>query len=149
MTVPAYLAAVAAAAVAAAGMTFSVMTVVRTVDIGIEAEVSCQEVHNSPVRIAGAAAVKPDASLCQRHLGATADTAADQNICVQTSKQIGQSTVATAVGVNDLGSNDIAAAHFVNLELLGVTEMLEDLTVSISNRNCHKRLYSFLIIPLL
>ena len=46
--------------------------------------------------------------------------------------------MAAAIGVYYFGSDDVAILHFVNLELLGVTEMLEDHTVSISNCNSHE-----------
>ena len=42
-----------------------------------------------------------------------------------------------AVGVNDFRMSDFAVRSFINLELLGVAEMLKDLTVFIGNCNFH------------
>ena len=42
-----------------------------------------------------------------------------------------------AVGIYYFRRYDRAVFHFVDLELLGVTEMLEDLTVSVSNCDSH------------
>ena len=42
-----------------------------------------------------------------------------------------------AIGIHDLGGQNGAVLHFVNLELLGVTEVLEDHTVSVGNCDTH------------
>ena len=129
---------IAAAAVVTAAVTFAVMmVVVIALDIGVEAECACQQVSNSCVCIAAAAAVKSNTCLGQCHLCAAADTAADQHICMQGAQHTCQGAVAAAVGIYHFGCNDRAVFYFVNLELLGVTEMLEDLTVSISYCNSH------------
>jgi len=129
---------VAAAAVIAAGMTFAMLMVVMTAtDIGVEGQDTCQVIGNRCVCIAGAAAVELNTCLCQCHLGTAADATANQNICVQGAQHTCQSTVTAAVGVDNFGSNDLVILHFVDLELLGVTEMLEDHTVSISNCDSH------------
>ena len=129
---------VAAAAVIAAGVTFTmVMVVMVALDIGVEAEITGQVIGNRCVGITGTAAVELNTGLCQCHLGTAADAAADQNICVQTAQHTCQSTMTAAVGVHHLRCNDCAVLHFVDLELLGVTEMLEDLTVSVSNCDSH------------
>ena len=129
---------VAAAAVIAAGVTFTmVMVMMVALDIGVKAEITGQVIGNRCVGITGTAAVELDAGLCQCHLGAAADAAADQNICIQAAQHACQSTMTAAVGVHHLRCNDCAVLHFVDLELLGVTEMLEDLTVSVSNCDSH------------
>ena len=48
-----------------------------------------------------------------------------------------QCAVTAAVGVNDFRMSDFAVRSFIKLELLGVTEMLKNLTVFIGNCNFH------------
>ena len=130
---------VAAAAVITAGMAFAVMMVMMVaLNVGIKAQIASQEVCDRCIGVTAAATVKLNAGLGQSHLSTATDTAADQNICIECAKHTCQSTVAAAIGVHNFRSNDVAILHFVNLELLGVTEMLEDHTVSISNCNSHE-----------
>ena len=130
---------VAAAAVIAAGVTLAVMMVVVIApDIGVEGQIACQEICNRCVCITGASTVKLDTGLGQCHLCTAADAAADQNICVQRAQNTCQRTVTAAASVHHFGCDDIAVLNFVNLELLGVTKMLEDLTVSVSNCDSHE-----------
>ena len=130
---------VAAAAVIAAGMAFAVVMVMMVaLNVGIKAQIASQEVCDRCIGVTAAAAVKLNTGLGQSHLGAATDTAADQNICIECAQNTCQSAVAAAIGVYYFGSDDVAILHFVNLELLGVTEMLEDHTVSISNCNSHE-----------
>ena len=57
------------------------------------------------------------------------DTVLHQEAC--------QCAVTAAVGVNDFRMSDFAVHSFIKLELLGVTEVLKDLTVFIGNCNFH------------
>ena len=113
------------------------------------AEVTCQQILNCSIRITHAAAVEGDACLLQSHPCAAADAAADQNIHIQRLQQAGQSAVAAAVGVHHFRRNDGTVFHFVNFELLGVTEVLEDHTVGISDCDFHSRFAPLVEIPLL
>ena len=129
---------VTATAVITAGMTFAVMMVMMVaLNIGIKAQIASQEVCDCCIGVTAAAAVKLNTSLGQSHLGTTTDTAADQNICIECAQNTCQSAVAAAIGVYYFGSDDVAILHFVNLELLGVTEMLEDLTAGVSYCDSH------------
>ena len=128
---------IAAAAMIAAGMAFAVMIVVVALNIGIVAKITGQVIFYSCVCVAPNTAVELDTSLLEGHLGAAADTAADQHICIQTGQNTGQSAVAAAAGIHNLGRNNSAVFHFVYLELLGVTEVLEDQTVSVSDCDSH------------
>ena len=114
-----------------------ILMVVAALNIGIKAQITCQEVCDRCVSIAAAATVKLNTCLSQGHLCAATDAATDQHICIQCAQNTGQGTVTAATGVDHFGCHNGAVLHFVNLELLGVTEMLEDLTVSISNCNSH------------
>ena len=128
----------AAAVLTAAAFVMVVMlTVMIALHMGIEIQLSCQESFHSRVSIAGNTAVQLDICRSQSHLSAAADTAADQNLCVQGIQHSGQSAVAAAVGVHDLGRNDLALCHIIDLKLLGVAKMLENFTVFISYRDSH------------
>ena len=128
---------VAAATVVTAGMAFAVVVMVIAADIGVKAQIAGQEISNSCIGIACAATVKLDASLCQCHLGTAADTAADQYVCMEAVQQACQGTVTAAVGIDHFRRYNGIVFYFVNLELLGVTEVLEDHTVSVSNCDSH------------
>ena len=141
---------IAATAVIAAGVTLTVvMVVVAALNIGVKGQNTGQEVSNRGIRIAGHAAIELNTCLCQCHPGTATDTAADQNIRLQGGQDTCQRTVTLTVGVYHLGCDHSAVLHFVNLELLGVTEMLEDQTVSISNCNSHISLLLWNVILLL
>jgi len=135
---------VIAAAVIAAGVAFAVVMVMMVaLNIGIKAQITCQEVCDRCVGIAAAATVKLNTCLSQGHLCTAADAAADQNICIQCAQNTGQGTVTAATGVDHFGCHNGAVLNFVNLELLGVTEMLEDLAVGVSYCNFHNLNRSF------
>ena len=131
--------AVAAAAVTAAGMTFfmMVLTVMVALNIGIVEQIAGNQCFHSSIGTAGNTAEEPDAGCCQSHLGTAADTAADQNICLESRQNACQSAVAAAVGIHNLGSNDLAVEHIIDLKLLGVAKVLENFTVFISYRDSH------------
>ena len=135
-------------AVIAAGVAFAV--VVAT-DVGVIIQVACQECLHSIVSITGNAAVELDASLSQSHLGTAADAAADQHINAAAKEEAGQSTVTAAIGVHDLGGDDIAIFYIVDLKLLGVAEMLEDQFVCVSNCDFHgiKNSFEFVVISII
>ena len=141
---------VAAAAVVTAGVIFSVMVVmVAALDIGIIAKISGQEVCNRCIRITANTAVKLDTGLLESHPGTAADAAADQHIRIQAGQQTCQSTVTAAVGVYHFGRYNGTVFHVVYLELLGVTEVLEDQTVSVSNCDSHDTFAPLSEIPIL
>ena len=131
------------AAVVAAGMAFAVMV---AADIGVVVQIACQECFHSVVSIAGNAAVELDAGLSQGHLSAAADAAADQNVDTTVEQEICQGAVTAAIGIHDFGRNNGAVFNVVNLELLGVTEMLENQLICVSNCNFHGVKNSFFFV---
>ena len=133
-------AAAATATVIAAAMTLAVVMIMMVAtDIGIEIQSVCQEQSNRFVSIAADTAVELDAGLTQCHLSAAADTAANHHIHLQHMQKACQSAVAAAVCVNDLSIHDLAVFCFVHLELRGVTEVLENIAVFISNCDTHRK----------
>ena len=136
-------AAVTSAAVIAAGMAFPMMMVVMiALYIRVELQIAGYKSFHSGICIAGYTAEQPDPGCGQRHLGTAANAAADQHICIQGGEHTGQSAVAAAVGVHHLRCNDLTVLDIINLKLLGVTEVLEDHTVFISDCDSHN-IFSF------
>ena len=133
------MAAMLAAAVVTAGVAgFAVRVVmVVTVNIGIVAQISAEQRVHRRVSLPADAAVELDTRLGQCRLRAAADAAANQSIHALPRQEACQRAVTAAVGINDFRMDDFAVRGFINLELLGVSEMLENLTVLIGNRNFH------------
>ena len=128
------VAAMGTAAVVAAGMAFAVVV---AADIGIIIQIARQECFHSIVSVTGNAAIELDASLSQSHLCTAADATADQNINTAAKQEACQSAVTAAVGIHDLGGNNAAVFDIVDLKLLGMTKMLENQLVCVSNCNFH------------
>ena len=131
------VAAVTAAAVIAAGVTFAV-GVVAALDVGVIDQFATEECLHSLVGIALDAAIELDACLCQRHPGAAADAAADQDVHMERLKKACQRAVTGAQGINNLAGQDLAVLGMVDLELCGVTEMLIDFFVFVGNCDDHE-----------
>ena len=140
------MAAMLTAAVVTAGVTsFAVlMVVVVAVNIGIIAQISAEQCVHRCVSVSADTAVELDARFGQRCLRSAADAAADQRIHAVLHQKARQRAVTAAVGINNFRMNDLAIRSFIKLKLLGVAEMLENLTVFIGNCNFHNGI-SFLI----
>jgi hypothetical protein len=82
-------------------------------------------------RVCGAAhtAEKLNASLGQRILSPNADTSADQSVSLGCFQEPGKCSMAAAVGIDDLLSDNLSVLHIIELELLCVSEMLKDFPV--------------------
>ena len=126
-------------------MAFSVMmAVVVASGIGIILQrILCQSLRSCVGRT-GNAAVEPDPRLGQRSLCAHADAAADQRIRLRSFQKAGQRPMAAAAGGDDLLCDDLTVLYVIELELLRVSEMLEDLSVFVSDCDSHG-IRSFLI----
>ena len=137
------------AAVVAANMTFAMVVIVMaTLHIGIEVQFVFQKSGHSGIRIAGHAAVQLDSGSRQSSPGTAADTAADQNIGAQRVQDAGQRAVSASVGVHNLGSSHASILYVIDLKLFGVTKVLENLSVFVSNCNSHS-IFSFRFFILL
>ena len=128
----------AATVVAAVVSTIVVLViVVVALDVRIIAEIVCKIRLDRCIARTADTAVELDARICKSHLCAATDPAADQGMYVLLCKKSCQRTVTAAVRIHDLGSNDLTLLYRVDLELLGVSEMLKDLSVFVSNCNFH------------
>ena len=137
MTVAAAVAvmtAVVPLSVLAAGMTFRVrMLVVIAACLRIIDQLSLGQGFCRFIRGARHAAVERDACLGKSCLCAHADATADQRVCLGSLQKACQRAVPGAVGGNDLRGYDLPVRDVIELELLRVSEMLEDLTVFVSD----------------
>lgn len=131
--------AVTAVAVAAAGMALTVMMfpMVIALDIGIKYQITGDQRLHCRIRIAGNAAIQLDTSSSQSHLGTASDTAADQHVRMEGCQNTSQRTVAAAIGIYNLRSDDLAVLYVIDLKPPGMSKMLEDISVFICNRNSH------------
>ena len=128
-----------AAAVVTAGVPILdvLMAMVVTVNIGIVAQISAEQCAHRCVSVPADTAVELDARFGQSCLRTAADASANQSVHAVLHQEACQCAVTAAVGVNDFRMDDFAVRSFINLELLGVAEMLKDLTVLIGNCNFH------------
>ena len=114
-----------------------VMAVVVAFGIGIILQRTlCQSLCGRIGRT-GNPAVELDPRLSQRILCPHADAAADQCVRLRCFQEAGQCAVPAAVGWHDLLRDNYTVLHIVELELLRVTEMLEDLSVFVSYCDSH------------
>ena len=138
-------AAIVTAPVITAYMAFSMMMVMMIAPhIGVIVQLAFNVSRNCRIRIAGNSAVQLNSGCRQCHLRTAANAAADQHICVQCRKNTGQCTVPAAVGVNNLRSNNRAVFNIIDLKLFGMTEVLVNFFIRISNCNfsfCVSSLY--------
>ena len=135
-----------AATVAAAGVTLAVMmfAVMIAFDVGIEIQVACKIRLDSRITASADTAVKFDARFAERHLCAAADAAANENVCTDGSKKSRECAMTRAVGIENLCVYDSAVFDLIDLELLGMTEMLKDGFIFISNCNFHDKKSPFI-----
>ena len=112
-------------------------TVVIASGVGIILQRPLDQRLRSCIRRAAHAAVKLNSGLGQCVLRTHADAPADQRVRLGSLQETGQCAVPAAVGGNDLLRDNPAILHVVKLKLLGMTEMLEDLSVFISYCDSH------------
>lgn len=130
----------------ATGVTFAVLTMVIAFNSGVVVQIACQQSLYSCVCAAAYATIQLNACSSQRHLRPAADTAANQNVCLQRGQNTCQSTMTLAVGIHNLGRNNFAVLHIINLKLLSMSEMLKNLAVFIGYCNSHDIFSLFLVL---
>ena len=119
--------------------TFSMlMVVVVALDVRVIAEIVRKIRLDRCIARTADTAVELDARTRKCHLCAAADTAADQGIYVLLREKSRKRAVTAAVRIHDLRRNDLTILYCVDLKLLGMSEVLKDLSVFISYCNFHK-----------
>ena len=116
------MAAMLAAAVVTAGVTFLAMLVVMvvTVNIGIAAQISAEQCVYRRISLPADTAIELDPRFGQSCLRTAADASANQSVHAVLQQEACQCTVTAAVGVNNFRMSDFAVHSFIKLELLGV-----------------------------
>ena len=139
----------ASAAVVAAGVTFTVVmlavvvltVVMLAVVIALHVRIVCKrtvkQCRDRRVAIARDTAVKLDAAFGKCRLCASADATANQRVRADRTQYARECAVPLTVRRNDLGIRNRVVFHRVDLELLGATEVSEDLSVFMCYCNFH------------
>ena len=125
------------ATVISAGMPLTVMVVVVAFYVGIKSKRTAKQCFDCGVRGAADTAVKLDSCLCQCHLCATANAAANKCVNAECRKHSCQCSVTASIGINNFAADYFPALCVINLKLLGVAEVLKNLSVFISYCNFH------------
>ena len=120
----------------AAGVALAVVVVVAA-HSRVIGQLARQEVTYGCISIALYAAVKGYACTSQCILGTGTDAAANQGVDILLLQEGGQGAVACAIAVKHVGILDGAVFDGINLELAGVAEVLENLSVIIGDCKFH------------
>ena len=123
------------ATVVAAGVSFTVMVVVVAPYVGVKSKRTAEQRIGCGIAISADSAVKLDACVGKRHLCTTADASANKSVNVERGKKSCECSVTTAVGIDYFTVYDFSVFCGINLKLLGMTEVLKDLSVFVSYCN--------------
>ena len=116
------MAAMLAAAVVTAGVTFLavLMVMVITMNIGVIAQISAEQCAHRCISVPADTAVELDARIGQSCLGTAADAPANQSVHAVLHQEACQCAVTAAVGINNFRMSDFAVFSFIKLELFGI-----------------------------
>ena len=128
------------AAVTTAGVSFFAVIVIVMIasDLGVEVQFICKQSIYRLVARAADTAEKLNARTLKSHLSTAANPAADQYRYVLLREKSHKCTVTVSVRIHYLGRNDLTVLYRVDLKLLGMSEVLKDLSVIISYCNFYK-----------
>jgi hypothetical protein len=137
-----FVTAMAAAAVCTAAMvTASVVScavlMVTAIGVGVVAEIACNKSFNRLIAISAYTAQKLDARTGKCHLGTTSDASANQHVCTKRQENGCERAMSLTVGANNGAVCDFSVRYGVYLKLLGMSEVLKNLSVFVSNCNFH------------
>lgn len=116
--------------------------VMAALDVWIVGEASLKQGLDGRIGISRNAAVQPDSGFRERLLCAASNSTADQCIDLQGAKEGRQRPMPAADNVDNFGRQDLLPVDVIELELLGMTEMLKNLSVLVGNCNSHD-IFSF------
>ena len=119
--------------------TFAVMMVSMMVTMSIRVifQCSCSKSFCGLVRQSLNTGIEFNPSISHCHLSTHTDAATDQRIYLCCLQETGQCTMSTSIRVYYLLSCDSVFLHIIQLEPLGMTEVLEDLSVFVSDCDSH------------
>ncbi len=114
------------------------LAVVMVVAVGTRGDKGARQIIGDRlVRIALGSGDDCDPSLLESVHGTAAKAAADQDIDRVVRQKSRKGTVANAVGPDHLTGDDLSVLDIIDLEILGPSEVLEDVSVLISSCNSH------------
>ena len=134
---PLYLVTFMIATVVATSVTLAVVVVVVAFYIRIESERASEECFDCSIAGTVNTTEKLDTGLGKCHLCAATDAAANKCIHVECGKQSRKCSVTAAVGINHFAIDYFPVLCGIDLKLLGMTEVLKDLSVFMSYCNFH------------
>ena len=118
-------------------VTVMVIFMAVAVCIGTELELSFSKSLGCSIRRTGNSCTECDSCFGKCHLGTHSDSAADKDIGLGFIEETCQSTVTISIDINDLLADDLTVLDIVDLELLSVSEMLEDFSVLVGYCDSH------------
>ena len=113
------------------------LSMVVTLGIRIIFQRSIRKGFCGSIRRSLNACIKLDPGIRKRHLRTHADASADQGVSFHRLQEAGKGAMAASVGINDLLIHDLTLINIIQLKLLGMTEVLEDLSVFVSDCDPH------------
>ena len=113
------------------------MSMVVALGFGIVFQRSIRKGFRGGIRRSLNACVKPDPDIRKRRLRTHTDASADQGVSLHRLQEAGQRAMAASVGFHDLLIHDLPLFNIVQLELLGMSEVLEDLSVFVCDCDPH------------
>ena len=118
-------------------ITVVMMSMMITVSVRIILKCSCRKSFCRIIRRSLNTSIKFNSRVRQCHLSTHSNTATDQSVHFGCLKETGQRPMSASVCVYNLFSYDLAILCIIQFELLGMSEMLKDLSVFISDCNSH------------
>ena len=113
------------------------MVMVVAFGIGIISKVPCNKALYRLVSISVDTAIELNACLGKCHLRTAANAAADQHIYIELGKKAGECAMSAAIGIDYLSGKDFIPFNGINLELLRVTEVLKNCTITVRYCDFH------------
>ena len=113
------------------------MVMVVTFGIGIISKVPCNKALYRLVSISVDTAIELNACLSKCHLRTAANAAADQHIYIELGKKARKCAVSASIGVDHLSGENFMTVNGINFELLRVTEVLKNFTITVSYCDFH------------
>ena len=123
------------AAMVAASVPLAVMVVVVAFYIGIKSKRAAEQCFDCVIAGTVNTTEKLDTGLGKCHLCATADATANKSVNAENRKQSCKCSVTATVSINNLAVYNFSILCGIDFKLLGMTEVLEDLSVFVSYCN--------------
>ena len=108
------------------------MVMMAALSIRVIIQLTRKESCHGIIGLSADARIQLNSCLRKGHPRTGADTATDQHIHLQSSKEACQRTVAAASGIHHFLMDDLSLFHVINLHLTGMTKVLKYISFFIS-----------------